>query len=335
MKKLVSALVVSTLASSALALDSLPKEAGFSGFVGVGAAGGRVESNFLAEIVGIDLSDDLIYTLDSPNDTNIIVPAFDYNLGYTFDNNKTRVSLINAVEDALDFSNNTALAIRHDFDSVGNMELAGLAPSLTKVEVWENPYLTNQKRRSTEFYTTGVRFTWDKIFDSGFEFIVNARKVDIDEERSGQDIGLSAAEQKLLDREGDVARIEIGYMTKLGNGEHTLRPGIAYIDRDLDGEAMAQDGYELSVNYIYDAGNFKWLNRAVYQSLDGDKVNPLFNKTNDANEFLLATEVRYPEPFGWDKWTAVGGLQWGENDADIDFNESMILMVTGRIVRRF
>lgn len=333
MKKTLLAVAVATLVTPAWALDPLPQDAGFSGFVALGAAGGRVESNFLAEIANVDLSDDLIYTLDSPDDTDIITPVLQFNVGYTFANNKTRVHLGTAVESSLDFSTNSALAIRHDFDSIGNIELAALLPSAAPVEVWENPYATNQKRSSTEYTSSGARITWDKIFGTGLELIANAREIDVDTERSGE--GLDPAVQALLDREGDVTRVELGYMFVLGGGDQILRPSVAYIDRDLDGGAMTQDGYELGLSYIYKAKDFTWLNRAAYQSLDGDKVNPLFNKTNDADIYLLASEVRFPNPFGWDKWTITGGVQWADNDADIEFNQSSVLMAVGRIARSF
>jgi len=58
-------------------------------------------------------------------------------------------------------------------------------------------------------------------------------------------------------------------------------------------------------------------------------------KRNDSKTYLVASEVHYPDPFGWDKWTAKAGIQWGENDADIDFNEASILMVSARMTRSF
>ena len=115
-----------------------------------------------------------------------------------------------------------------------------------------------------------------------------------------------------------------------------LRPSAAYIDRDLDGDAMTQDGYELGLSYAYKTKDFVWMNRAAYQSLDGDKGNPLFNnRTNDADVYLLASEVRFPDPFGWDNWTATAGVQWADNDADIEFNQSSVLMAVGRIAYSF
>tara|TARA_B110000503_G_scaffold49036_1_gene79671 strand:+ start:29384 stop:30349 length:966 start_codon:yes stop_codon:yes gene_type:complete len=320
---------------SASAMDAIPSEAGFSGFLTLGAAGGQVESNFLAEVLSIDLSNDDIYQYDSPDNTDIIIPSFNYNLGYTFADKKTRVYLGTAVEDSLDFSTNTVLAVRHDFDSLGGIELAGLAPGLAKVEVWENPYLLGQNRSSTERTTSGGRLTWDKMFGTGLEFIANVRKAELDHERSGQGLGLTQAQQKLLNREGDLTRIELGYTFNFGGDNITVHPSAAYIDKALDGDAMAQDGYELGVSFAYDSGKYVWLNRAVYQSLDGDKVNPIFNQTNDADVYVLASEVRVPDPFGWENWYTTVRVQWAENQADIDFNKSSVAMFSAHIGRRF
>ena len=335
MKKILIGLTVFAVTNPALALDPMPDQAGFSGALAGGAAGGRVESNFLARILGIDLSDSTIYGLSSPGTTKIISPTFDYNIGYTFDNKKTRISLASAAEASIDFSSNTTLNFRHDFDSVGNVQLSALAPPLARVDVWKNPYLTGQKRRRTELSSSGVRVTWDKILGTNFEFKATLKKKDVDDELSGQGLGLSAAQEKLLERGGDIALVELGYRFVLGGGKNVVRPSIAYVDHDLDGGAMSQQGYRLGVEHMYNGGDFRWLNRAVYDDLDGDKVNPIFNKTNDANLYIIASELRFPEPLGWDKWAATMGIQWGENDADIDFNKSSTLLFVGRLVRTF
>ena len=335
MKKTLSTLTLALFTTSTMALNPMPQEAGFSGVVNVGTAGGAVESNFLAEIVGIDLGNDKIYSYDSPRETTIIAPTFNFNVGYTFSNKKTRISLGSAVESSIDFSTNTALALRHEFDSLGSVELAGLLPSGAPVEVWEDPYLTGQDRSSTEKTSSGGRLTWDGIVGSGFEFIASTREIDLEDELSGDSLGLSKAEKALLDREGDVTRVELGYMFNCGEGDLKVRPSVAYIDRDLDGAAMSQDGYELGVQLMYNAGNYVWLNRVAYQSLDGDKDNPIFNKANDADVYLLASEVRIPKPFGWDKWTTSVGVSWGDNSADIEFNKSSIALFSARLGRSF
>jgi hypothetical protein len=334
MKKLMLPLAISALAMPALALEPMPKQDGFSGSLGLGAAGGSVESNFLAKVIGVDLGNEDIYVYDSPSQTDIIIPSFEFDLGYTFGNQKSRIYLTNVLEDPLDFSSNTALAFRHDFASLGNIELAGLAPGAAQTEVWENPYELGVDRDATERSTSGGRLTWDKMFGTGLEFVADIRKVDIDEERSGQNLGLTAAQQDLLDREGDVSRYSLGYTFNCAD-DVQVQPSVAYIDRDLDGKAMAQDGYELGVDLVYSPGAYTWVNSVVYQSLDGDKENPLFNEVNDANVYRLASELNIPNPMGWDQWFATVGFVWGENQADIDFNKSSVALFSARVGRNF
>jgi hypothetical protein len=326
------ALALSLATSSAFALDPIPDETGFSGTFGLGAAGGSVESNFLAEIWGIELSKEDINQYDSPNDTTIIIPSFDFRVNYVFSNKKTMVHLGDAVENSIDFSTNTALGIRHDFSALGSIELAALLPT-PGVKVYEDPYLLGEDRDDTDRDSTGGQITWDQMFGTGLELIASTRDIDIEDERSGNSLGLSGADKDLLDREGDVHRVELGYM--FGGADLKVRPHAAWIDRDLDGDAMAQDGYELGVTLLYHGNGYTWLNRLAYQDLDGDKENPIFNKANDADVYSFASELAIPEPFGWEKWYTTVGVSWGENQADIDFNDSSVAIFAARLNRRF
>jgi len=334
MKKMLPLLALSLATSAALALEPMQKEPGFSGFLAAGAAGGMVESNFLAEAVGIDLSNEKIYQYDSPGETTIIIPSAQFSVGYTFSDQKTRVRLANgAVENTIDFSFNGILGLRHEFDALGSIELAALLPT-PGVKVWEDPYQLGSDRDSTDRDSTGGQITWDGMFGTGLELIASMREVDIADERSGDSLGLSAEEMDLLDREGDLNQVQLGYMFDCGDVE--VRPAVAWIDNDLDGGAMAQDGFEVSLGLIYAGAGYTWRNSIAYQDLDGDEDNPIFvGQTNDAEVYAFASEVQIPEPFGWDKWFTTVALAWGENQADIDFNNASSTMFAARLGRTF
>lgn len=337
MKKTALALALAALAMPTLALDALPTEKGFSGFVNLGAGGGAVESNFLARISGVDLdlSDDTIDSLDSPDDEDIVMPSVGMSVGYTFSSLKTRVSIGNDLADFLQFDRATLLAVRHDFDRIGNIQLGFLNSSALATEVWADPYLTGEKRKDTEFSSNGGRITWDKIFGSQFELKVTAKEVEVDDEDSGASLGLSAAQRKLLDREGDVSRVELGYMFNLQDGKHLIRPSVTYIDRDLDGDAMSQDGYSVGVSYAYSTSDVRWVNNLSYASLDGDKENPIFNEVNDADRYSVASQLFFPGLFGLEKWTPNVSIAWAEEDSDIDFNDSSVWIFSVAMFRKF
>ena len=339
MKKTVIA-ALTALALPATALDKMP-EPGWSGYFNLGVGTGSIESNFLARISGIDidLGDDKIQDFGSPDDESITIPAANLNIGYTFSGGKTRVFLGNDLADFLQFDRTTLLALRHDFDTLGRMQVALLSSAFPATEVWEDPYVIGEGRDETETSSTGARITWDKIFGSQFEVKISARERELDEERSGQwlvDRGeLTSSEAKLLDREGDIMRAEVGYMINIDNGTHLIRPSVAFIDRDLDGDAMAQDGYEVAVSYAYQQQGFRWVNNVLFQSLEGDKENPIFGDASDEDVIGLASQMFFPGAFGFEKWTPNISAIWADGDNDIDFNDSAGWMIQVGMFRNF
>lgn len=339
MKKTAIALALSTIALPALALNELPQEKGFSGFVNLGASGGSVESNFLAKISGInvDLSDDTIYNLGQPDDKDIVVPAVAFEFGYLFGNKKTRIALGNDLSDFLQFDRATRLSLRHDFDRIGRLQVAFLNSTGMPTEVYEDPYQTGSSRGTSDFTSTGGRITWDKILNSQFEFKASFKENDVDKERSGEDqkLGLNSAQRQLLERDGDVTRVELGYMFSINNNEHLIRPSVSYIDRDLDGDAMSQDGYEVAISWNWNGDDFRWVNNAFYQSLDGDAVNPIFNDVNDADRYGISSQLFFPGLFGLEKWTPNLTFAWAEADSDIDFNDTSLWIIGAAMFREF
>ena len=222
------------------------------------------------------------------------------------------------------------------------MQLALLSSALPSTEVWADPYLLDEKRKDTERSTTGGRFTWDKIFGSHFELKVSARTIEIDDENSGEGYRdsngdpLTREQRKLLDREGDINRMELGYLFIIGDGTNVLRPSVAYIDRDLDGDAMSQDGVEVGLSWLYNnRDNFRWANNIAYSSLEGDKKNPIFNETNDEDQIVFASQMFFPGLFGLEKWEPNMSFVWGDSDNDIDFNDAAGWMFNVGIGRQF
>lgn len=336
MKNSLIALALTSFAMPALALEPLSGEKGWSGALNLGIGSGGVESNFLARISGIDLDlgDDTIATLDAPDDESITTLAGAFNVGYTFSNGKTRAYLANDLTDFIEFDRSTQLAVRHDFDHYGTLELAAITSVALQTEVWEDPYATDVSRDETEKSYGGARITWDRIWGSGFELIATVRDQEIDEERSGQSLGLSLAEQALLNREGDLVDVELAYLADLGGG-HSLRPRAIYVDRDLDGSAMTQDGAGVGITYRMATDAYIWEADLEYVSMDGDAQNPIFDEINDADRTAISTKLLLPGLFGLKDWTPNVGAMWGEVDSDIDFNDSKVWMISIGAFRRF
>lgn len=336
MKKLLTLPLLAGLSVPVLALQPMP-DPGFNGSVNLGFSGGEIESNFLAEIdtVDVDLGSEKIDSFDSPDSEDLTMAVANFDLGYTLSSGKTRFSLGNDFSDFIEFDRTTRISVRHDFDSLGNMRLDLLSPPSFATEVYADPYQTGVNRDTTDMEVSGGRLTWDKILGTGLELKVSVKNIDIDDEFSGQALGLSSAEQALLDREGDVTRVSLGYMFDL-NGSNSLRPSVGYVDRDLDGDAMSQDGFIVALQHMYKSDSMTWGTVISYADLDGDKENPIFNDVNDAESFAFATSMAFPGSIGFlGKWTPNVALSWADSDSDVDFNDSSIWMISAALSRKF
>jgi hypothetical protein len=338
MKKYVVAILLSSLALPASALDKIFGNPNWSGFWNFGVGGGVTESNFLARVTGIDidLGDDTIDDFDSPDDEIYALPVVGFRYGYTWDSGKTHMFLANDRGDSLQFERDLKLAIRRDFKTLGSVQAAFLTSSNLETEVWADPYVLGQPRTSTEQSSTGGRITWDKILGTGLEIKATYRERDLNNEISGQGQGLTFAQRQLLDRNGDIIRVEVGYLLKFGKRDrHSFRPSATYIDRNLDGAAMAQDGFSVDLSYIYSVRRLRWVNKIGFAYLSGDEENPIFLETNDANRYSLSSQVFFPRVFGWKNWMPVIAANWAYEDSDIDFNDTQTLTLGVSIFREF
>ena len=181
------------IAPVAWALDPIPKESGFDGFIEPSVGFMRLEDNMVAEIGWIEIGDDRIDALDdSPDGETSVTFGIDFNLGYTFSGTRTRVFVGTLVEDLLRYDLSQQLGVMQEAGRLGNFS-AGLLFSGVPSTVWEDPYVTGRKRRDTDRTDSGFRLVWDRILRTNFEFQYSWRDIDIDDERSGAFLGLSAA----------------------------------------------------------------------------------------------------------------------------------------------
>ncbi len=229
----------------ALAIEPIPKESGFSGFVNVGVGYLSLKSNMIA---GTDLGDfgkrtiDSIF--DSPDSESNALPLINGELRYTFATTRTQLFLGNQLEDYLRFDFATQLGLRQELSGVGIFGVSFLFSAIP-AEVWEDPYVEGRRREETDRTSSGLRLTYDKILGSDLEVEFTWRKIDVDDEFSGRTfLGLPEFQAERLDREGDQFQLEFLYVFKLGE-KHSLIPSFEYARFDLDGDAMSHHRYRV------------------------------------------------------------------------------------------
>jgi hypothetical protein len=287
----------------------------------------------VAKVLNFDLSDKEINNLnDEPDSQSTALVTVPFKLAYTFQGGRTQVFLGTEVGDLLSFDTAQQLAIKQEMGSLGVMQAGLLFSGATRV--WKDPYVTNQNRDDTDRRNMGAQFTWDKMFGSNLELEYSIRKIDIGSEQSGEFLGLSNAQQDRLDRNGVVHKVSAAYPFKLAE-RHQITPEIALSYEDLDGEAMANTGVDLKLNYTYFGDPVTLvLNGSVGQA-DYDKSNPIYGKTRDDDRYGVSATVYYKNPWGW-KLLGSEPMQffvtgvYSVTDSNIDFyNQEALLGMSG------
>jgi hypothetical protein len=261
-----------------------------------------------------------------------------FKLAYTFQGGRTQVFLGTEVGDLLSFDTAQQLAVKQDVGSLGVMQAGLLFSGATRV--WKDPYVTNQNRDDTDRRNMGAQFTWDKIFGSNLELEYSARKIDIGSEKSGDSIlTLTNSDRDRLDRSGVVHQVSAAYQFKFAE-KHQVTPEIALSYADLDGEAMANTGVDLKLNYTYFGDPVTLvLNGSVGQA-DYDKSNPIYGKTRNDDRYGVSATAYYKNPWGWKLFGSepmqffVTGA-YSVTNSNIDFYNQEALLGMGGVAFRW
>jgi len=335
------ALLGLALASTvAQAVPVVPDKSGWSGQVNVGMGAGTSESNMLAGIASVDLGKNRISSLeDSPDSEDIVVPVVRFELGYTLGDTGTQFYAGNQVPDYVSFDLETTLethlGVRQDIPGIGTVDFS-LAMSSLPIDVWKDPYVVDASRGDTERTTSGIHIAWDRIFSTPLEVVYSAMEIELDDERSGSSeaLGLSGADQRLLRREGMVYRLDLRYDWTI-NERHRLVPGIAYLDFNLDGDAMKEDGLGLQLKYLYQVNRWRIVSEVYYQDLEADTRNPIYGKERQMETLGASITTFYARPFGLDNWSANATLGYQDDDSNIDFYDASFGLVSIGMLYRF
>jgi hypothetical protein len=327
MRKLLCVAIGSAMALSAQAHDKIGQKDGLTGYGFIGASTSSMETNTTATIGGNDVSSKSINSLTSSPDSQGyggIVPAF--GLTYTFAGSRTQIFGGTELEDFLTQDSTLGLGVRQGIGQLGNLRVSLLASPGS--EVWEDPYVVNANRSKTDRTSSGMRLGWEHIFQSDFAVTLTSRKIELDDELSGTALGLTAAQSKLLDREGKQKKIDLSYRWT-PSADHVLVPTISAIDYDLDGEAVAMQGAQFELNYAYlGVQGWEFIANGLVGSLESDKTNPIYGKKQDLDRMGVSLGATYKEPFGLKDWKASTTLNYGKEDSNIDFYDTRLKSLT-------
>ena len=331
----IAALFVAFLFSASLsfALEPIPQESGFSGFIRPGVGYLYFKSNMVASFLGIfDLSDKKTDSLDnSPDAQSNVVAMAPFSLEYTFASTRTQLFLGTDLTDLIRFDYSQQLGVKQGIGNFGILQ-GGILYSSIPAKVWKDPYVVDRNRDETSRESTGARIVWDRIFGSQLQLQYTYRNIDISSEKSGQFLGLTSAERSRLKRDGDFHNAEILYRLKLAE-KHWLAPVFAYTYDDRDGGAMRNDAYSFQMTYLYFGDPITLTANAFIGKADYDDKNPIYGKTRDDDNYGFQGSLFYKNPWGWSLFGSNPmnfyiQAVYAKSDSNIDFYNQEAFMTS-------
>ena len=327
------------VANVATALEPIPKEAGFSGFIRPGVGFINYKSNMVASFLGFDLSDKKIDSLeDSPDSQSSAIGMVLFSLGYTFANTRTQLFLGTDLTDLIRFDLTQQFGVKQEIGKFGLLQ-GGLLFNGIPAKVWKDPYVVDQNRDETNRTSHGGRLTWDRMFGSQLQVRYTYRNIDISSEKSGDFLGLSSADKKLLERDGDRHIGEVLYRFKFAK-RHTLAPAFIYTNDDRDGDAMKNEAYDFQLVYAYIGDTFGFTGNGFVGWADYDEKNPIYDKKQEDDRFGVQGTLYYKNPWDWSLWGSKPmnfylGAIFTKADANIDFYDQEAFLTTAGVFFRW
>jgi len=312
------------------AIEPIPEKPGWSGFVTVGVGSLSAETNMVAGIdrYGIDIGEPRIESLsDEPDSMSTGLPQLNLNINYTFAS-QTQLFFGNSLENILQFDTASIAGVRQQFNDRSIVELSMVStPMLSPTQTWQDPYVVGVKRKETDRTSRGPRIEYDRILGSGFGVQYTQRAIEIDNERSGTtQLGLPAAQAKLLEREGDTKRLVVSYRFPRMD-RSVLEVRVGQLKEDLDGKAMSGTENQLQLTHVYLGERFTLATNVFFAQQDYDKTNPVFGKTRDDDTLGLGFVVFDKKIFNSKNWFGQASLVWYEQDSNIDFYDASMTII--------
>jgi hypothetical protein len=333
-----STLVVSCilcLSTTAGAIEPIPEEPGWSGYVFFGVGYTDVKSNTIVGNDIVDVGQDTISSIfQAPESDDTVHPALGLELRYTL-RNRSQFFLGSSLEDQLTMDYANQLGWRKQTDSAGSFQIGFLLPD-PAIELWEDPYLVGEPRNKVDRDSQGFRFEWDRILGSSFGFLVQARDIEIEPELSGTDpaLGCDLAFLALLDRNGDQFVVRLKYRFML-TPNHVLEPEVRFRNEDRDGAAISRDFVAVRLSYAYLGHPWVFVGNLLVGQSEYDQPNPLYGLRQDADTVALDATVLYTLPTESGRWQLTGSVFVGESDSDIEFHDNELTQLAIGFIYNF
>lgn len=251
-------------------------------------------------------------------------------ISYTLANRQTQLYAGTPQESLIEGHPVFELGVRHQQQD-GTLLTVAYVPKLPGFdEVWEDPYLTDEKRKASDSYTQGVYISADYLYGGPLSLRYAYAMLDVDEENSGlslvnQPNGLSAEDVSQLRRDADFHQGELS-LTLPFTPSLYLVPAMIYTRADADGAAFSFDRYGAELFLVHTSQKFELTTGLAYEVSDYDKTHPVFDKEREDDQASAIISLAVLTPFELKNVRVDAVLSYHDRDSNIHFYDQQEVM---------
>ncbi|HAS6236938.1 TPA: DUF2860 domain-containing protein [Vibrio vulnificus] len=216
------------------------------------------------------------------------------------------------------------LGYQYDYQNGTKLDIAYL-PTVLADEVWANPYLTGQKRETTDRQGNAYRLKLSNLWNSGVSLDMAYATAEIDNESIGY------AE---LQRDSDSYFIKGQYRTMLNRNAGYIT-AFSYTHHDAAGDAASFNSYKAELSYFYLESNYRLSLTGSYELKEYSAENPIFAQTRSDDVYRLFLGYEYDSIPSWDNWSIISFVGTTINDSNINFYKSDSLLMSVGVNYKF
>lgn len=301
-----------------MALGQIDDEAGWGFKLYLNLGYGSSQSQFDTDSENA-ITPDLRSSGEKINDTSVFPLG---RLDYTLSNLKTQFFLGQSGENIVRGQNQLEVGFAHMLGQKEFLELAYFPQLLGPADTWKDPFVIGKKRKKTDQSARGFRVRWKNALDTPFTLRYGYVSIDIDDELSGQFLGLSQSQRSKLERNGDYHRLSGEYRI-FHNDTSKITPVLSYTRGNTDGGAIGYDGFRIGVegDHLIRERHATSLFLA-YEQRKHLESNPVFGKKQKDNQLRITATYSYLAPFGWKRARVIALARYRRSTSSISFYET-------------
>jgi hypothetical protein len=207
------------------------------------------------------------------NDAFMVFPLA--RLQYTFNDKQTQFFLGNSEEQITDAQFQMELGVNYQLNDGSVLTLAYFPKLPFLNETWEDPYLVNKKRETTDQTSQGGRFAWSNIAASPFTLRYAFVDNSIDNEKSGQTQLSTQKELDKIARDSQYHRVTIEAAYPISESL-IIQPSIQYTLSNAKGEAFSYNSYSAQVGLVKNFKKHTFIGSMNAGFTDHKAINSIF-----------------------------------------------------------